>query len=323
MPVTSVETDTENLTMTIIADFSASKQRLWDAYADPRLIEQFWGPVTYPATFFRHDMFPGGQSRYAMTGPDGDVSAGYWEFLSVDAPNGFEVIDGFCDDDGEPDRDLPSMRMVFAFDETSGGSRLTTTTHFTSLDELEKLVEMGMVEGTESAMSQIDAVLADLATFAAGMPTNAQELSDTQVRIARVIRGSVGDVWRAHHDAELLKSWLLGPDGWEMDEVIPPGEAGSTYRYHWAPTGDTEGTPFAISGTVISSQPERRVVHTEQMEGIPGETLNEVTFTPVPDGTLLTYVVTYDSRATRDAVLATGMTDGMEASYVRLEEALA
>lgn len=323
MPITSVDTDHENLTMKIVADFAASKQRLWDAYADPRLIEQFWGPETYPATFFRHDMFPGGQSRYAMTGPDGDVSAGYWEFLAVDAPNSFEVLDGFSREDGEPNRDMPSMRMSFSFDETPGGSRLTSVAHFTSLEELEQLVEMGMVEGTTSAMSQIDAVLADLASFAADAPTLAQTLSDTQVRISRVIRGSVHDVWRAHHDAELLQRWLLGPDGWEMTEVVPPAGAGSTYRYHWTPTAGTEGEAFALGGEVRESHPEYRVVHTESMEGMPGETLNEVTFTAVPGGTLLTYVITYDSAETRDAMLATGMTDGMEASYARLEGMLA
>src|SRR5699024_4948349 len=155
--------------------------------------------------------------------------------------------------DGEPNRDAPAMRMQFSFEETGSGSRLTVVTHFSSLEELEQLVEMGMVEGTKSAMGQIDAVLDDLATFAADLPAAAQALSDTQVRISRVIRGSVGDVWRAHHDTELLKKWLLGPDGWKMDEVTPPGEAGSAYRYHWAPTGDTEGVPFAISGSVLSS----------------------------------------------------------------------
>src|SRR5690606_37279265 len=138
MPITSVDTDHENLTLTIVADFAAPKQRLWDAYADPRLIEQFWGPETYPATFLRHDMFPGGQSRYVMTGPEGEVSAGYWEFLSVDAPDSFEVLDGFCGDDGEPNREMPSMRMVFRFEETEEGSRLVTTTYFTSLEDLEQ-----------------------------------------------------------------------------------------------------------------------------------------------------------------------------------------
>lgn len=322
MPITSVDTDHENLTLTIVADFAAPKQRLWDAYADPRLIEQFWGPETYPATFYRHDMFPGGQSRYEMIGPEGDRAPGYWEFLAVDAPNSFEVLDGFCGDDGEPNREMPTMRMVFSFEETADGSRLTTVTHFNSLEELEQLVEMGMLEGTKSAMSQIDAVLADLATFAADIPTHTQKLSDTKVRISRVIRGSVSDVWRAHHDADLLKKWLLGPDGWEMTEVIPPADAGSSYVYRWAPLPGTEGEPFSIYGDVRESHPENRVVHTEHMEGFPGETLNEVTFTAVPEGTLLSYIITYASAEERDAILATGMADGMEASYARLESVL-
>ena len=230
-----------------------------------------------------------------MTGPDGDNAPGYWEFLAVDAPNSFEVLDGFAGEDGEPNRDMPTMRMVFSFEETTNGSRLTTVTHFNSLEELEQLVEMGMVEGTKSAMSQIDAVLADLKSFAADIPTHTQKLSDTKVRISRVIRGSVHDVWRAHHDAELLKRWQLGPDGWEMSECTPPAEAGSAFRYRWAPLPGTEGEAFSIFGEVRDSHPENRIVHTEQMEGFPGETLNEVTFTAVPEGTLLSYVITYGS----------------------------
>ncbi len=75
---------------------------------------------------------------------------------------------------------------------------------------------MQMLEGTKEAMSQIDAVLADLAAFASDRAVEAQILSDTQVRVARVIRGSVEQVWRAHNDADLMKQWLLGPDGWTM-----------------------------------------------------------------------------------------------------------
>ena len=53
MPITSVRKDPEALTMTVVADFAAPLQRLWDAYADPRQLERFWGPPTYPATFTR------------------------------------------------------------------------------------------------------------------------------------------------------------------------------------------------------------------------------------------------------------------------------
>ena len=78
MPITSVEKNLDDLTITIVADFAAPLARLWDAYADPRQIERFWGPPTYPATFVRHDVAVGGRSVYRMTGPEGDEHYGCW-----------------------------------------------------------------------------------------------------------------------------------------------------------------------------------------------------------------------------------------------------
>ena len=79
MPVTSVEKDLDQLTITIVADFPVAVRRLWDAYADPRQIERFWGPPTYPATFLRHEAVAGGRSVYKMTGPEGDEHYGSWD----------------------------------------------------------------------------------------------------------------------------------------------------------------------------------------------------------------------------------------------------
>lgn len=321
MPITSVVKDPENLTMTVVADFTAPVRRLWDAYADPRQLEKFWGPPEWPATFTRHDLVPGGRSSYYMTGPDGEHSGGYWEFIAVDEPRSFEVRDGFARPDGSPDPDMPAMRMVYTFEETANGSRVTTTTHFSSLDELEQLLAMGMEEGMSSAMAQIDAVLADLASFAAGRATEAQILDDTHVRVGRVIRGTVDQVWRAHHDASLMQRWLLGPDGWTMPVCEIATTVGEAYRYEWESAAG--GDRFGFTGELVESVPPRRVVTTERMIGTEGpSTLNELTLTPVADGTLLSLVITYPDAATRDAILATGMTDGMETSYARLESLL-
>ena len=204
MPVTNVTKDPENLTMTVVADFAASLQRVWDAYTDPRQIEKFWGPPTYPATFTRHDVFPGGKTSYVMTGPDGERSEGYWDWIDVKAPQGgdvasFEVKDGFAED-GVTKDEFPSMRMVFQFESTEAGSRVITTTYFDSAEDLAQLLGMGMEEGMREAMGQIDHVLADLASFAHGRGTQINVLSDTQIRVSRVIRGTVDQVWRAHHD---------------------------------------------------------------------------------------------------------------------------
>lgn len=318
MPITSVDQDPQALTLTVVADFRAPLQRLWNAYADPRQLEQFWGPPQWPATFTRHDLAVGGRSNYHMTGPDGDASHGYWEFLAVEAPYAFEVKDGFALPDGTPNSELPSMRVRFVFEATDEGSRLVTTTYFNSLEELEQLLEMGMREGLEAAMGQIDDVLADLASFAASRATDTQLLDETRVRISRVIRGDVSQVWRAHNDESLMRQWLLGPDGWTMPVCELAHDIGDSFTYEWENAAD--GSRFGFTGELLEELPPHRAVTTERMLGTDGPTtVNEMTLTSVEGGTLLSLVITYPDQATRDQILATGMTEGMETSYARLE----
>ena len=161
MPVTSIDKDADALTMRIVFDTTAPQERLWNAYSDPRQLERFWGPPTYPAQFTQHDFVPGGSASYVMVGPDGDESRGWWDFRRIDEPNSFEILDGFALPDGSRNTDMPAIRMLFEFDATDTGSRLTLTAFFNSATELEELMAMGMDEGTRLAMGQIDAVLAE------------------------------------------------------------------------------------------------------------------------------------------------------------------
>ena len=160
MPVVDVRKDTKALTLTVVAQFAAPVARVWAAYADPRQIERFWGPPQWPATFERHDFTVGGRSEYYMSGPNGEKSRGFWEFVSVEPPRSFEVIDGFLGPDGSPAANMPTMRMVFTFEPHDNGTRMVTVTTFPSLEALEQLVAMGMEEGLKAAMAQIDGVLA-------------------------------------------------------------------------------------------------------------------------------------------------------------------
>ncbi|HRE02275.1 MAG TPA: SRPBCC family protein, partial [Ilumatobacteraceae bacterium] len=283
-------------------------------------IERFWGPVEYPARFTRHDMYVGGESHYVMTGPGGDQSRGWWEFLEVVEGERFTVLDGFANPDGTKSDFAPPMRMDFVFSSTPGGSRMTTTTLFASIETLNQMLEMGMEAGMQSAMSQIDAIVADLASFAAGVAADADIISDTQVRVARVIRGTVDQVWRAHHEPDLVARWLTGPDGWIMSRCDLATEVGGEYRYEWAPAPGTEGETFGFGGELVASEPPHRAVTTERMLGIDGPTtLNEMTLTAVDGGTLCSILITYPDAETRDMILGTGMVFGMEASYARLE----
>ncbi|NLG62205.1 MAG: ATPase [Candidatus Cloacimonetes bacterium] len=320
MPITDVRSNPENLTLTVTAEYPVPVERLWEAFADPRQLEKFWGPEAWPATFTRHELVPGGQSRYYMTGPDGTRAGGWFRFVSVDPYRSFELEDGFSNDDGTPNESMPTIHMAYTFSSLpNGGSTFTSVATFPSLEAMEQLAAMGMVEGMRSALGQLDDVLADLAAFAASLPTAAKILNDTQVRIARVIRGSVEDVWRAHHEPELLKRWMLGPDGWTMPVCELANEVGGRYRYEWENEDGTER--FGFEGEVLELEAPYREVTSERMIGMEGEgAINELTLTPVGAGTLLTIVITYPSAEVRDTVLGTGMVDGMEQSYARLEE---
>ena len=316
MPVTDITTDPENLTMTLVADAAASVDRLWNGFTDPRQLERFWGPPGWPATFTTFDLRPGGRVDYHMTSPQGERSGGSWEVLNVDEGRSFEVLDAFVGEDGEKLDGFPSMRMTFTFEQTDAGSRLTNVTYFPSHEALEQVVAMGAVEGSRMAMDQLDAVLVSLREYAQGKGTRTEILDDQHVRITRLIDGPQELVWRAHHEPALMETWMLGPDGWQMVECT----VGDTYRYVWQ-QGDDEATRFGFEGETVLSEPQWREVTTEKMIGMDGPgTLNDMELYEEDGVTLLTLVIEYPDKDTRDMILATGMTDGMEASYARLEE---
>jgi uncharacterized protein YndB with AHSA1/START domain len=160
MSITSVDTDLDNLTLTLIADFDAPIDRVWELWSDPRKLERWWGPPSYPATFEKHDLTPGGEATYLMTGPEGDTSRGMWRVTAVEPPTSLEFTDAFADTDGKPIPDLPGSKVTIRLTERDGGTRMEMRSKFESREDMEKLVNMGMVEGLRQAVSQMDALLA-------------------------------------------------------------------------------------------------------------------------------------------------------------------
>ena len=324
MPVTDVTTDPEALTMTLTAEVAASVDRLWGAFTDPRQLERFWGPPGYPATFTEFDLSVGGRARYRMTSPKGEQYHGVWEFLAIDGPRSFTALDSFADADGRVLSDMPTSRMVFSFEPTETGARLRNTTYFDSAEALEKIVAMGGVEGSTLAIGQLDRVLEGLRAYAAGKGTQTEILDDTHVRITRLIDGPRELVWRAHTEPELMTQWLLGPDGWRMTVCEVDPSVGGTYRYAWEPVDGAPGEPFGFDGVTLLSEAPVRAVTTEHMTGTDfPSTLNDMSLYEEDGTTLITLLIEYPDSQTRDMVLATGMTDGMETSYQRLESVLA
>jgi uncharacterized protein YndB with AHSA1/START domain len=95
-----------------------------------------------------------------MTGPDGEKARGWWRFVSLDEPRYLEFEDGFSDESGLPNPQMPTIRGRVELHEIAAGIRMTVTSQFATVEQMEQLVQMGMVEGMTQAMGQIDDVLA-------------------------------------------------------------------------------------------------------------------------------------------------------------------
>jgi uncharacterized protein YndB with AHSA1/START domain len=133
---------------------------VWQLWADPRRLERWWGPPSHPATVERHDLTPGGDVTYFMTGPEGDKNRGWWRVTSVDPPKSMEFIDGFADQDGTPVADMPTTTVQVQLSERDGGTRMVLRSVFDSRDHMEQVVDIGAPEVLQESVGQMDALLA-------------------------------------------------------------------------------------------------------------------------------------------------------------------
>jgi uncharacterized protein YndB with AHSA1/START domain len=160
MTVTDVRKSPEELTLTLTCEFDAPVDRVWQLWADPRLLERWWGPPTYPATVVEHELAPGGSVTYYMTGPEGDRHHGWWKVTGVEAPTRLTFDDGFADAEGNPSTDMPVTSAVVTLAAAGDGrTRMVIQSRFPSLESMNRLVEMGMEEGMTLALGQADALL--------------------------------------------------------------------------------------------------------------------------------------------------------------------
>lgn len=160
MPITDVNKDFDAFTMTIAAEFDAGAEWVWEMWADPRRLERWWGPPSYPATFVDHDLSPGGRATYFMTGPDGQKYRGWWRIEEADPPTGLRFEDGFADEEGEPSAEMPTTIATVTIAEADGTATMSIESRFSSREGMEQVIEMGMEQGMVEALGQIDALLA-------------------------------------------------------------------------------------------------------------------------------------------------------------------
>jgi uncharacterized protein YndB with AHSA1/START domain len=161
MTVKNVIKDPENLTLSLVGEFAAPRQRVWRVWEDSKLLGAWWGPPGWPSTVLLYELRVDGTAHYNMQGPEGERHYGGWKFTSLEAPRSLSFDDFFADEACNPNPVLPGTKISVALDERVGVSTMTLPSRFATLEQLEQLTAMGMVEGMTAAMGQIDALLAD------------------------------------------------------------------------------------------------------------------------------------------------------------------
>lgn len=163
MTVITTTKDESALTLTLVAEFDATPERVWDVWADARKLERWWAPPPLRATFTRHDFVPGGQSRYHLVGPDGSEPRGWWRIDALDRPHRIDFANGLAGDDGEPTPGVDPIPGYVTFEAIDHGTRMTAVAQFVSVEQMQQMVGVGMQEGMAASIGQIDGLLSTAA----------------------------------------------------------------------------------------------------------------------------------------------------------------
>ena len=153
--------------------------------------------------------------------------------------------------------------------------------------------------------------------------------SDTEVRVTRDFKAPRKLVWQAHIDPKLVTRWMLGPPGWSMPVCEMDVRPGGKYRWRWR--SDENGQEFGFFGEFRDVEAPAKLAHDEYYD--PGDiggampadnpAIIRTSFTEKNGVTTLVTVMDFGSKAARDAAVSTGMTDGMEMGYERLDKLFA
>ena len=148
--------------------------------------------------------------------------------------------------------------------------------------------------------------------------------NEREIHVTRVFDAPRTTLWECHTKPELVRRWMLGPDGWSMPVCEIDLRVGGGYRHVWR--NDEDGSEFGFRGTYRDIVAPERIVHTEGFDGTEpsdtGDALCTLTFSEKNGRTTLSYSMIFPTREIRDQALQTGMTDGMESGYVRLERVM-
>lgn len=154
--------DKENNTLTIEREFAAGRQLVWDCYTKEDLLNQWFAPKPFTTKTKSMDFSNGGHWHYAMVDPEGNEYWGYTEYHNIQPIDSYETTDSFCNEKGQVNKDLPTAKWEVSFTDKSEHSVVKTIVYYDSLDDLEKVINMGMRDGMMATLEKLDELLLTL-----------------------------------------------------------------------------------------------------------------------------------------------------------------
>lgn len=157
---TQLTKDEAKQQITVVREFAAPVNRVWAAWTQPELLDQWWAPKPWKTETLSMDFQVGGTWSYAMVGPAGEKHYCRADYSAIDAPHSYTGLDAFCDPDGNVLTDFPRTNWHVTFEPSEAGTKVTTIMSFAKLEDLRKILEMGFQEGFTMAHGNLDELLA-------------------------------------------------------------------------------------------------------------------------------------------------------------------
>jgi len=154
--------DKENKKVKVTREFAAPLSKVWAAYTQSELLDQWWAPKPWKAKTKTMDFKTGGHWLYAMVGPEGEEHWCWAEFQSVSPMKNFRAVDAFCDPNGIINKDMPKSVWTCEFSEANNKTTIYIEMQCETLADLEKYIEMGFKEGFTMALGNLDELLASV-----------------------------------------------------------------------------------------------------------------------------------------------------------------
>jgi uncharacterized protein YndB with AHSA1/START domain len=152
--------------ITVKREFAAKRQLVWDCHTKRELLDRWFAPKPM-TTKTQHMAFKeGGYWHYAMITPDGEAFWSRLDYLAIHPIDSYAALDGFCDEAGNVNPDLPRSRLDVTFTDANERTLVTTVVQYNAAEDVQKVIDMGLKDGLTSTLERLDELLLDMAAQA-------------------------------------------------------------------------------------------------------------------------------------------------------------